>query len=284
MSVADRLAWVARGSPFRLMTPAAALRDILRSHGYTVYDIGNKQHLEAEPPEDHTPYSETGYPGQAQYGVGYAIDIMPPAAGARSKIDNLPLPTLAQIGALLLADRRLGVSGISWLKYMNWEPGDGNCWHESWQPNYARRASTDRGHIHLSGLTGFENSTVGAGYDPVARIRGVDMYDQEQADRLWATTNRTLATLSNAPAARYSIGGQERVEANGLAAAIAELKVLLLNLSTRDWVDEQQIIDGVVAGLGRLPVEEAAAALRAVYQDRPEDLRRLGQLLSAPAT
>ncbi|MFI2650213.1 hypothetical protein [Micromonospora fulviviridis] len=172
-----RLNWIKDGSPFRLMTPAAELRDTLRRHGYTVYDIGNRDHLEHDPPEDHTPYSATGYPGTAKYGTGYAEDIMPPAPGQRSKVDGLPLPTLQQLGAQLLADRKAGVAGIRWLKYMNWEPsGDnrGPCYHESWQPAYARRASTDRGHIHLSGLTGYETSTIAAGYDPVARIRGDD--------------------------------------------------------------------------------------------------------------
>ncbi|MET8908396.1 hypothetical protein [Micromonospora sp. NPDC004551] len=172
-----RLDWIRRGSPFRLMTPAAALRDVLRRHGYTVYDIGNEDHLEHDPPEDHTPYSATGYPGKAQYGIGYAEDIMPPKDGQRSKVDGLPLPSLQQLGARLLADRKAGVPGIRWLKYMNWEPREDNggpCYHESWQPDYARRTSTDRGHIHLSGLTGYESSTIGAGYDPVARIRGED--------------------------------------------------------------------------------------------------------------
>lgn len=169
MSAQRRLAWIADGSPFRLATPARDLRDVLRGHGYTVYDIGNRTHLEAEPPEDHTPYSATGWPGTAVYGVGYAIDVMPPPAG---------LPSLQELGAQVLEDRNAGVAGIRWLKYMNWEP-EGNytgpCWHESWQPSYARRSSSDRGHIHLSGLTGYESSTIGAGYDPVARIRGDDM-------------------------------------------------------------------------------------------------------------
>ena len=165
--------WIEKGRPYRLMRPAAELRDVLRAHGYTVFDRGDHGHMVHEPPEDHTPYSETGYPGKARYGVGYAIDIMPPTPGQRSKVDGQPLPSLAQLGARIHTDRRTGRyghSGLVWVKYMNWEPGDGNCWHDSWQPNYARRSSTDRGHIHVSGLTGHEATGTG-GYDPVARIR-----------------------------------------------------------------------------------------------------------------
>lgn len=165
MSKQDWLDWVARGSPFRLMRPAADLRDRLRAYGYTVYDIGDRAHLEREPPEDHTPYSATGWPGEAEYGVGYAIDIMPPATAG--------LPSLQKLGAQILADRATGDAQIRWLKYMNWEPqrnNGGPCYHESWQPDHSRRSSTDRGHIHLSGLTGYEDSTIGREYDPVARV------------------------------------------------------------------------------------------------------------------
>lgn len=187
-----RLAWINRGSPFRLMTPLAQLRDRLRKYGYTVYDIGNRQHLEHDPPEDHTPYSATGYPGEAQYGVGYAIDIMPPPAGSG-------LPSLQQLGAQLLADREDGVADVEWLKYMNWEPEGNNtgpCYHESWQPTYARRSSTDRGHIHLSGLTGFETSTIAAGYDPVARIKGEDI--MATIDDLRTVVRQELAGIKSA--------------------------------------------------------------------------------------
>lgn len=181
MSKQDRLAWEAKGRPWQLMRPAADLRDRLRGYGYTVYDLGDLSHLDHEPPQDHTPYSATGYPDKAKYGWVYAIDIMPPS--------KVGLPSLQQLGARLLSDRNGTVAGIKWLKYMNWEPeGDytGPCYHESWQPTYKRTSSSDRGHIHLSGLTGYETSTVGADYDPVARIRGgsfmAALTDQQQQE------------------------------------------------------------------------------------------------------
>lgn len=189
MSKQDRLNWIAKGSPFELMRPARAVRDRLRAHGYTVYDIGNRQHLEHEPPEDHTPYSETGYPKRAKYGIGYAADIMPPKPGQRSMLNGKVLPTLQQLGAQILKDRKAGVRGISWLKYMNWEPeadGRGPCYHESWQPNYRRTNSTDRGHIHASALTGFEESDIGDDYDPVERFYGEDT-DVSKQDVIDAT-------------------------------------------------------------------------------------------------
>ncbi|MEK8107399.1 hypothetical protein NKG94_23780 [Micromonospora sp. M12] len=173
------------------------------------------------------------------YGVGYAIDIMPPAAGARSKVDGLPLPSLQQLGARLVADRKAGVAGIRWLKYMNWEPernNGGPCYQDSWKPNYARRTSSDRGHIHASGLTGYESSTIGAGYDPVTRIRGGDdmsakaeqqiaeLYDWMKSTG-WADSVRALATLTGTPAA-YTLPGskQQRVEPNATAEALKRIE------------------------------------------------------------
>lgn len=88
---------------------------------------------------------------------------------------------------------------MEWLKYMNWEPEGNNtgpCYHESWQPTYARRSSTDRGHIHLSGLTGFETSTIAAGYDPVARIKGEDI--MATIDDLRTVVRQELAGINSA--------------------------------------------------------------------------------------
>jgi hypothetical protein len=157
--------WVAAGEPFQLAKPLATIRDLLRGYGYTVYDKGDDRHLHADPPEDHTPYSATGWPAASPFGWGFAIDVMPPAKAG--------LPSLAQLGAQLVADRKAGVAGVAWLKYINWEPDglSGPCYQDRWQPTHARRDSSDRGHIHLSGRTDFQTSDVAADYDPVARVR-----------------------------------------------------------------------------------------------------------------
>lgn len=159
-------AWVADGKPFQLAHPLVTIRDLLRGYGYTVYDIGDDAHLTRTKPEDHTPYSQTGWPVASPYGWGFALDIMPPPKG---------LPSLAELGAQLYADKQAAVDGVRWLKYMNWEPGDGGCYQDRWQPTHARSDSSDRGHIHLSARTDYQTSTAAVGYDPVARARGEGM-------------------------------------------------------------------------------------------------------------
>lgn len=172
--------WLADGKPVRFARPIAQVRDVLRAHGYTVYDIGNQGHLTHQPPEDHTPYSATGWPIPAPYPYVNAIDIMPPPAGSG-------LPSLQAMAAQIRADKMAGHIGAEFVKYMNWEPEQDNggpCYHDSWMPTYARRTSGDRGHIHISGRSDTIGSTHSDDYDPVARImEGADMPLSGDADK-----------------------------------------------------------------------------------------------------
>lgn len=170
--------WIRSGMQWRLARPLVALRDRLRGYGYTVYDIGNTSHLDHIPPEDHTPYSETGWPGTTPYGWVTAIDIMPPPAGRG-------LPSLQALGGQIYDDMQAGHDGVRWLKYMNWGPvNDRSAVHDTWQPDHARRSSSDVGHIHLSSRSDVTQSDVGDDYDPIARLRGQqeeDMTPEQQA-------------------------------------------------------------------------------------------------------
>lgn len=155
--------WRAHGSPWRPAHPIGQLANLLGGYGYTVGTIGNESHLQHNPPEDHTPFSATGWPHPALYGVVFACDIMPP-----TRHDS---PGLAQLGAQLFDDRVNDRPGARWIKYMNWTPVGGSCVHDSWTPNHARRASSDKGHIHLSGRTDCADLVLPPGYDPVAACR-----------------------------------------------------------------------------------------------------------------
>jgi hypothetical protein len=167
--------WVADGRPWKFARPVRDLGDRLAAHGYTVYFQGDERHLTKDTPEDHTPFSETGWPVKSPYPVCVATDVMPPAAGQKSKLTGRPLPALTALAARLRTDKMNGVPGAAWVKYMNWEPGDGTCVQDSWKPGYARRDSTDRGHIHVSGRSDMIEYTGAAGYDLVARTEGGGM-------------------------------------------------------------------------------------------------------------
>lgn len=155
--------WLNRGKPDSgLALPLQLLANLLAAAGYTVYVYPNDAHLDAEPPEDHTYYSETGWPKPSPKWWRHAIDIMPPPA-------NKPhLPSLQSLGQSIFNARQSGQ--ITWLKYMNW-PSDGNLNHavqDRWESNHSRGSSSDTGHIHLSSITGVE--TLDDAFNPLTSV------------------------------------------------------------------------------------------------------------------
>jgi Putative peptidoglycan binding domain len=164
MSSAAYAQWLAAGKPFNLAYPCADLMNTLRRQGYTVYAYPDGSHLTASTPEDHCPFSATGWPIAAPRWWGDAIDIMPPRAGSG-------LPSLAQLGAQLAADKNNGFAGAEPIKYLNWTPAGMECRHESWEPGHNIRPSSDVGHVHMSIRSDRTTSRAMLGYDPVARIR-----------------------------------------------------------------------------------------------------------------
>ena len=163
--------WIRSGRQWQLARPLLVLRDRLRGYGYTVYDLGDTGHLDRIPPEDHTPYSETGWPGATPYGWVTAIDVMPPS----STQPRTGLPSLQSLGGQLFADRQAGVPAARWLKYMNWGPADDrHAVHDRWEPGHQRSMSDDAGHIHLSCRSDVTSAKYGDAYDPIARLRGLD--------------------------------------------------------------------------------------------------------------
>lgn len=151
--------WINRGKPDSgLALPLQYVANNLAAAGYVVYVYPNDAHLDAEPPEDHTYYSETGWPGVSPKWWRHAIDIMPSGR----------LPSLQAIGQNLFNARQAG--NITWLKYMNW-PSDGNLAHavqDRWEPNHSRGSSSDTGHIHLSSTTGCE--VLDDNYNPMTNV------------------------------------------------------------------------------------------------------------------
>jgi hypothetical protein len=154
MTVTNYAEWVADGSPWHPAAPVDSLAQTLRRHGYTVYILGNMEHLKSSTPEDHDPYSHTSWPGAQPYPFVLAEDIMP---GGAWPLDKL--------GAKIFADKQAGNAGLAGLKYMNWTDSNGKCWHDKWTPNHVRTSSNDKGHIHLSWRTDFVNKSTN--YDPI---------------------------------------------------------------------------------------------------------------------
>lgn len=154
--------WLHAGKPFTLAVPLDDLRKALQGHGYTVYAYPDESHQLADPPEDHTPYSETGWPAASPRWWGTAVDVMPKGGDARE---------LTPMARQIIADKDAGVPGIAWLKYINWTDEHGSIWHTSWEPSKRTVPSGDGGHLHLSGRSDMVTTHLQP-YDPIGRMSG----------------------------------------------------------------------------------------------------------------
>jgi hypothetical protein len=171
--------WVRAGKPYTLIRPAAAIVRILRGYGLTVYHYPNDDHLEASRPQDHTPYSVTGWPGANRRWNARGVDAMPRSDSAAARKEN------ADIARQIIRDRNAGHPGVMWIKYLNWTDENGICRQERWTPNHTTISSTDKGHIHISGRSDADDDPRADTYDPIARMNGTDEdMDNNQAQQL----------------------------------------------------------------------------------------------------
>ena len=144
--------WIAAGQPYTPARPISDFVNVLRGKGFTVFHKGDTSHMTAVPPEDHTPFSATGWPIPSTRWIGHALDIMPTGA-------PVPLPDFAR---QIIRDKDSHVHGTGWIKYMNWTDETNVCRHESWQNSTGTRVTTlsiDKGHIHISARSDMDNST-----------------------------------------------------------------------------------------------------------------------------
>lgn len=134
MTSAQHEQWIHEGSPWHLAVPILELQNAIKATydppADTLGTIGNDEHLDAEPPEDHTPYSETGWPGKTPAFIVTALDYNGP--GWEALFEHL------------INERQAG--RMLFIKYINFRGT-----HYSWEPNYRASASSDwKGHGHLS--------------------------------------------------------------------------------------------------------------------------------------
>jgi hypothetical protein len=220
--------WINAGRPDSgLARPLQQLANVLSVAGYTVYTYPNDEHLDDQPPQDHTYYSETGWPGTSPKWWRHAIDIMPPTKPG--------LPSLTRLGDRIVSDRNAG--RITWLKYINW-PSTGSlseAVQDGWKPSHYRRSSSDTGHIHISCITGVEN--LDAPYNPLlaGEVSAMSRTVDEVYDLVARTINGQPLPAKDAPSAipewidLIKSNGTKLDDAlkilKGLQADVADLKV-----------------------------------------------------------
>lgn len=148
MTITTEAGWKADGSPHHNATPIQELfAEFERRHGKgsdLCWTLGNAAHLAANPPEDHTPYSHTGWPGASPYPYVLALDF----AGLH----------FATAGAYWVALKRKSLA--PWVKYINL-----NNTHYAWEPTEKlTHSSDDPGHVHLSIRSDWAHSSIATGW------------------------------------------------------------------------------------------------------------------------
>lgn len=214
MTVTTYAQWREAGSPWKISPWLVTFGELLRSKGYTVYYLGDESHLTANPPEDHTPFSHTPWPGSQPYPYVMAMDIMP--GGAMDWRD---------LGVALVNARHIGVAGTEPIKYINYTTRSGEVLHTSWEPGQVTIPSQDSGHIHISVRT--------------------DRYTQTQIWNPWGEEDMALTdddiNKVAAAAAKALLGALVDNTATAAAAGGRNVAQILGDLANRRAVDVGEI-------------------------------------------
>jgi hypothetical protein len=136
--------WVEAGRHWANAPIVQIYHDAIR-HAYphaVIGTIGDERHLTAEVPEDHTPYSQTGWPYATRHGIVTALDVS-------------EIPHLDALAMKWVNDARRG--NAPWVKYVNF---NGHQWSHADHFN-AAHANPDYGHVHISFCTNHLNPIIG---------------------------------------------------------------------------------------------------------------------------
>lgn len=278
--------WIAAGRPYTLIRPARATQATLRNYGLIVYDYPDESHQKADRPQDHTPYSVTGWPGTNRRWNARAIDVMPRNGTAAAKREN------ADIARQLIRDRDGGHPGAMWIKYLNWTDEDGRCRQERWtdaaQPlKRLTVSSTDKGHIHISGRSDVDNDARADGYDPIARMRNIQPPAQEGDDMgstdSWAVSpNSKKASFITQNAGRDWLTDQQRdtvlaISAGHAAEANGKLDKVLAQ-SAEDATRDAATIAAIKALTTGEGTPDAAPIVAAIREEAAKTRQEVEQL------
>ena len=238
MATAAYKTWVKAGRPWHVANIVNDYRVALHDAGWAFAElgtIGNEAHLQAETPQDHTPFSVTGWPDQHPYPAVLALDVM---NGAR------PSPVMTSLVGYWLAEAR--ADRTPWVKYINWR-GQKYDVRNAWA---ARPTDGHYDHAHISFTTNWATQSVGSW--SVIPEGDTDM-DQSLLNTHVADTWRTLALLSGTDAS-YQLEGEPepRLEANELQATLKRLESAVAALADQvgSPVDPQAVVDALAAHEG----------------------------------
>lgn len=141
--------WVSDGRPHRLAMPVAIYRSAFYAAGWpndSIGTLGDEPHLQASTPQDHTPFSVTGWPNAHPYPYVTAIDVSH-GVSRETMLDAIVAYWLSQAKA----------GKTPWVKYIIYK-GRGWSVRDGWAQ---RPASGHFDHVHVSMRTDYVSTSVG---------------------------------------------------------------------------------------------------------------------------
>lgn len=222
MATAAYKAWVKAGRPWHAANIVNDYRQPLIEAGWRaggLGTIGDEAHLQAETPQDHTPFSATGWPGQHPYPLVLALDVSDMTA------TDIPLDALVDYWILEASAGR-----TPWVKYINWQGRKFDV-RNAWAP---RPTAGHYDHAHISFRTDWADRSVG-GWSVIPK-KGNNM-DVAEANVHTADTWRTLAILTGTDAS-YQLQGElsPRLEVNEPWKLLKRLESSIEELASRSPV------------------------------------------------
>ncbi|MEV4509638.1 hypothetical protein AB0K00_11855 [Dactylosporangium sp. NPDC049525] len=280
--------WLNAGRPYTLIRPAKAVQATLRGYGLTVYDYPNDAHLQANTPEDHTPFSVTGWPGPNKRWKARALDIMPRSDSSAHRKEN------ADIARQLIKDRDAGHPGAMWIKYLNWTDEKGNCNQERWTDSAnplrrTTRSSSDRGHVHISGRSDVDDDDRADEYDPIGRLQGRD-YSVADSQLIANSERGVTALVAGTDPIQFEFPWNDQA-AQGFPNPLNQMTAKLDRLIAAAAADETRdlaataainsLVAAIQGGGALLEAEPIIAAIEAVRAQTHAEVVRLQEQLAA---
>lgn len=157
MASPKKAIWTQAGSPYKVAAPNLYVVHYCTTKRIpNLGTLGNQAHLDATPPEDHTPYSDTAWPNR--------LPLTTPVDGTRYWVCASDHANEHGLGDAILRDARAGL--LPWLKYMN-VAGRSYAYADGFQHG----APNGDQHIHLSTFDDPDSLMYDpTGWDPLAGI------------------------------------------------------------------------------------------------------------------
>lgn len=190
MVTAACLNWERQGSPWEPARPIDELYALYKRLGVVRLGmLGNEEHLTADRPQDHTPFSVTAWPLPLPGYIVCACDAVNEVRGGVS------------LGNGLLREARRGKT--PWMKYINFDNRQYHCrdGFVSWVYNGDR-------HVHVSGRTDHLSTGIGD-LDPFGtgvQDMGKPFFVQKQGDEtgaIWVVDGGTRRHITGEQMPRY---------------------------------------------------------------------------------